>query len=208
MNYFRLDFLLLHKWVLLNFLGMLITFFLHQQGWITTIITADISFITPAILVLVLLGIILSGLLSFTISREMKEVKRGNIAKVLAKFYSNPDKFDFNDSKNLDSLKLLFSSRIIFLRHIAWALVLMGLIGTVIGFIIVLMSIDPSAIADISKLPEVMGNITNGLGVALYTTLAGSIGNLWILINYNMLSTSTVQLYSYIITNHEVIKGD
>lgn len=206
MNYFRIDFLLFHKWILFNIIGLMLSLYVQQYGWLTTLIISDLSYITPAIMILSLFGIIMTGYWAYKITKELQSVKRGEITTVLGRFYPNPDKFNFGDAKNLESLKLLLSSRIMFIRHIAWALVLMGLIGTVLGFILVLLSIDPASVSNIEALPKTMAEITAGLGVALYTTLSGSVGNLWILINFNMLATATVQLYSYIITNHEVIE--
>lgn len=206
MSFFRNDFLLLSKWLLLNILGSFLFFFLYKNGWVTTIISSDISFITPTILILVAFALLLSGYWAYTVSRELKMVRQGEINSVLKKFYENPNKFNFSDGKNLESLKLLFSNRIAALRYIAWTLVVMGITGTIIGFIIVLLSIDPSQVANLETLPAALAKVTSGLGVALYTTLAGTVGNLWIMVNYFMLSTATVQLYSYIIVNHEIVE--
>ena len=207
MNYFRMDYLLLCKWVIINFLGAFFLWYAWKQGWIAIILATDISFITPVIGLLTLFGVGLTGWWAAKISKELSLVKKGNINEVLNQFYPSPEKFSFDDAKNLESLKLLLTNRLSSMRHLAWALVVLGLIGTILGFVIVLLGIDISLVADISKLPMVMVEITTGLGIALYTTLAGALGNLWVLINYNMLTTATVQLYSYIITNHEVLEG-
>jgi len=68
------------------------------------------------------------------------------------------------------------------------ALVMLGLIGTVVGFIMVMGSIDPSAVADVSKISSMVSNIGSGMGVALHTTLVGSVFYLWSRCNIRLLA--------------------
>lgn len=80
-----------------------------------------------------------------------------------------------------------FGGDIRVIRQIANSLVMLGLIGTVIGFIIALSGVDPAAAGDINAISGMVSTLISGIGVALYTTLAGSVFSLWLTVNYNIL---------------------
>ncbi len=65
-------------------------------------------------------------------------------------------------------------------RYIEHKLVMLGLIGTVIGFIIALRGIDPGASGDLDAVAGMVTQLIRGLGVAMFTTLVGSIGSVWL----------------------------
>jgi len=62
-------------------------------------------------------------------------------------------------------------------------LVFLGLIGTVIGFMISLSGIDPSTASDPSSAAKMVSTLLSGLGTALGTTLVGAVGSVWLSIN-------------------------
>lgn len=194
MQYYQINFLLFFKWILFNSIILYLVSYFYLKGWITVLLVSDISFITPLIFFLIGAGVVLSGFWAFTISKELLNLKKGKdiIKQILP---GNIAK----DKRVNESLKLVVSSRLSSIRYIAWSLVVLGLIGTVLGFIIVLLGIDPAVVGNVELVGELIANMTTGLGVALYTTLAGTVGNLWLLVNYNMLQTATIQLYSAII---------
>ena len=66
---------------------------------------------------------------------------------------------------------------------LADAAVFTGLIGTVIGFIVAFTNIDPSKVSDLEYVQSMLGIVLNGIGVAMYTTLIGSITFLWCRLN-------------------------
>ncbi|MEQ8805654.1 MAG: MotA/TolQ/ExbB proton channel family protein, partial [Rhodospirillales bacterium] len=93
-------------------------------------------------------------------------------------------------------LRLTLSNRIVVVRHIANALVLLGLIGTVIGFIIALSGVDPTAASDANKVGAMVATLISGMSVALNTTLVGSVLYVWLIVNHRILATGTVRLLS------------
>lgn len=194
MQYYKINYLLFLKFIFFNSLVFYLLGYIYHKGWLSIILNSDISFITPIILLAMLFGFLISGYWSFTISKELIDIKN----KI--NIFKKPT--NANENWN-ESLKLILSSRILVIRHIAWAMVLLGLLGTVLGFIMVLSSIDPMAIGNINMIGELMSQITQGLGVALYTTLAGSFGNLWLMVNFNMIQTATIQLYSQTIVSEK-----
>lgn len=68
-------------------------------------------------------------------------------------------------------------------RRVAEMLVMLGLIGTVIGFVIAMSGIDPAAAGDVSRVSGMVAQMVEGMGVALYTTLAGAVLSLWLTVN-------------------------
>ena len=66
---------------------------------------------------------------------------------------------------------------------LADAAMFMGLIGTVIGFIIAFTNIDPTKVGDLTYVQGMLGIVLNGIGVAMYTTLIGSVTFLWCRMN-------------------------
>ena len=96
-------------------------------------------------------------------------------------------------------LRLTLSNRIVVVRHIANALVLLGLIGTVIGFIISLSGVDPTAASDANKVGAMVATLISGMSVALNTTLVGSILYVWLIVNHRILATGTVRLLTTVL---------
>jgi hypothetical protein len=97
------------------------------------------------------------------------------------------------------ALKLKLASRIGSIRHLANSLVFLGLIGTVIGFIIALSGVDADAAADVSSIGPMVSTLITGMSIALHTTLVGAILNIWLMINYRLLENGTVTLVTTIV---------
>ena len=91
------------------------------------------------------------------------------------------------------------SQRIVLVRHAAGSLVLLGLIGTVIGFIIALSGVDPESASDVQSIAPMVSSLIEGLSTALYTTLIGSVLNVWLMINYRLLAGGTTKLITGLI---------
>ena len=65
----------------------------------------------------------------------------------------------------------------------------LGIIGTVIGFIIMLSSLSAIDEMNISKMNNLLLSMSAGMKVALYTTLTGLIGSILLSIQYNFFET-------------------
>lgn len=63
------------------------------------------------------------------------------------------------------------------------ALVMLGLIGTVWGFIVALGGVDADAAGDVSRVAGMVSQLVEGMGIALYTTLEGAVLSLWLTVN-------------------------
>jgi hypothetical protein len=76
------------------------------------------------------------------------------------------------------------------------ALMKLGLLGTIIGFIIMLAPIATLDAADKVAMKSSMGLMSDGMAVAMYTTLAGLIGSILVRIQYYMLDAATQRVFS------------
>ncbi|MHC1943641.1 MotA/TolQ/ExbB proton channel family protein [Bradyrhizobium sp. UFLA06-06] len=72
----------------------------------------------------------------------------------------------------------------------------LGLLGTIIGFIIMLAPIASLDAADKVAMKSSMGLMSDGMAVAMYTTLAGLIGSILVRIQYYMLDSATQRVFS------------
>jgi hypothetical protein len=80
----------------------------------------------------------------------------------------------------------------------------LGLLGTIIGFIMMLAPIaglDPS---DRGTVRSSMNLMSDGMAVAMYTTLAGLVGSILVRIQYYMLDDATAKLFAYAVGLTEV----
>jgi MotA/TolQ/ExbB proton channel family len=72
----------------------------------------------------------------------------------------------------------------------------LGLLGTIIGFIIMLAPIAGLDATDKVAMKSSMGLMSDGMAVAMYTTLAGLVGSILVRIQYYMLDAATQRVFS------------
>mgnify|MGYP001609886604 CR=1 FL=1 len=66
---------------------------------------------------------------------------------------------------------------------IGGSLVLLGLIGTVVGFIIAFSGVDPAIAGEVTAITPMVAALVAGMGTAMHTTLVGAVGYLWLDLN-------------------------
>ncbi len=190
------DYLLFYRWLALNAVSFTILWLFHLNGMVAPVFLADSSYIVYVIAGLFLYGMVLCGFRVWKTSRELNYVKRGDKGK-LKEFADKCRQADRESVKEAFEIKLF--ARISFIKYISSSLVMLGLLGTVIGFIMVLTNIPANGVGDAAQVGKLVGALTNGMGVALYTTLVGAITNLWLNANYNMLRTGVANLIASIL---------
>jgi hypothetical protein len=192
----------MHHWLLwsrfaaLNLVGIAGLFLVWMNGWVDRIVMGDSSRITILIFVLFLIGLVSSAWRIDKVTRELDYVRMGQGGRLEAYRTS----VAANDrSTATRALELRLFSRIAFIRHLANMLVLLGLIGTVVGFVLALSNVNPEVVSDVNAVSGMVSQLINGMGVALYTTLVGSVLNLWLAANYQLLATGTANLAAALI---------
>ena len=195
-------YLLILRYSLINLVGLVFLFVLITQGYVSKAIKADITNMVIVILALFSIGFILAAYRTFWLSRELnysylKVLPPNSIAK---DFLQNSKKLDAGSRNNLAaSLRIKLSSKINYIKFMANTLVILGLIGTVIGFIIALSGVDGSVSSNPEEVSKMVSTLIQGMSVALYTTLVGSICSVWLNICYQIMSTGANNLLSKII---------
>jgi len=192
----------MHHWLLwsrfaaLNLVGVAGLFLVWMNGWVDRIVAGDSSKITLLIFVLFVVGLLASAWRIDKVTRELDYVRMGQGGR-LENYRRSVNANDRSTATR--ALELRLFSRIAFIRHIANVLVLLGLIGTVVGFVLALSNVSPDAVADVNAVSAMVSQLINGMGVALYTTLVGSVLNLWLAANYQLLATGTANLAAALI---------
>ena len=77
----------------------------------------------------------------------------------------------------------------------------LGIIGTVIGFIIMLSSLSAIDEMNLSKMNNLLLSMSAGMKVALYTTLTGLIGSILLSIQYNFFESKINMFINQVINN-------
>jgi hypothetical protein len=76
----------------------------------------------------------------------------------------------------------------------------LGLLGTIIGFIIMLAPIAGLDATDRTMMKSSMGLMSDGMAIAMYTTLAGLVGSILLKVQYYMLDAATARVFSQAVT--------
>lgn len=202
-------YLLLMRFALVNCAGFALLAAAWFQGWILTALHADSTYQSHGIAVLFLVGLAICAQKIWRTSVELNRVKRFdpfNPEPSLALKYMAQIRGRDASSRGMaaSALKLKLSSRIGAVRFIANMLVILGLIGTVVGFIMALAGVNPETSADASAIAPMVSTLISGMSVALYTTLIGSVLNIWLMVNYQILVTGTVNLMTGIVELGEI----
>lgn len=176
------------------------------EGWVELVVESDVTHITSGIAVVFAIGWFISAHRVLRCSRELNAAANPDSTMMSRALWYR----DLADkarpearSAIADCLRSRLYARIAVVRTIGNTLVTLGLIGTVIGFIIALSGVDANAVADVGAIGPMVSTLIEGMAVALYTTLVGSVFHVWLLVNYQLLATGTVNLANAIIERAE-----
>ncbi len=193
---------LILRFALLNLAGLALLGAAWFHGLVDMVIVADKTYLSVLIFLVFLGGLALCTAKVWRTSRELDEVRsrdrrnRSAVTRYLAPMLDR----DAESRANLASaLRLKLAHRIAIVRHIGNSLVLLGLIGTVLGFIIALSGVDPQRAADISAIAPMVATLIEGMSTALYTTLVGAVLNVWLMANHQLLAGGTVKLIATLV---------
>ena len=171
-------------------------------GWLDAMFQTDSYHIVKLICLVFVIGLHQCGSRILQLSTELNDLARGMVApgSRAAAYLRSLEDVD-RDARGLiaASLKLKLATRLGGIRYLANVLVLLGLIGTVVGFIVALSGISPSTAGDVNSIGPMVSTLLEGMAIALYTTLAGSLLNIWLTLNYRLLEHGTVHYYAQLV---------
>lgn len=200
-------YLLLFRWLAINSVGFFLLGLAYLNGWVDLVFIADKTYISVLIFGLFLWGLIISGVRIYKTSQEINYAKEDHDKSKWKKMIDNMDGDGIDSARIIEALKLKMFARISIVKWFAGSLVLMGLIGTVVGFIMALSGIDPNLVSDVSVVGKMVTILLAGMGTAMYTTLVGSVFNLWLSANYHILSEGTANLLATLLETKKNING-
>ncbi len=188
---------LLYKWLVINSFALLLVYIAWLRDWISLVVESDASSLSLVIGVVFLVFWLISSFRILTVNREIGLFVAGQKTGVAADYFGRLRRKGANlGGEKVDQTLLASTLRarmflpIQIVAYVANVLILLGLIGTVVGFVIAVSGLGDSIAGgtNIERVQGVLGQIVNGMGVALFTTLLGAIlGGLWLQIHYQML---------------------
>jgi hypothetical protein len=200
-------YLLLLRFLLVNLLALALVGAAAGQGWVGMIFAADTAGYSLAIVAVFLVGWAWSAQRAVQISRELNDIRQARVhpRPALPEYLRQIEGRDAQSRALLAStLRLKLASRIAPIRHIANSLVLLGLIGTVIGFVIALSGVRPDLASDIDAIGPMVSALISGMSIALHTTLVGSLLHLWLMVNVRLLEGGSVKLLTAMVETGEL----
>ncbi len=203
-------YLLVMRYTLVNGIAVALVVAAWLQGWLDPLVAADRTRLVGLIVFVFLLGNVWCVQRLVATSRELNALKCGirPAGSKSGEFLSQIEGRDAATRANLAAvLKVKLFSRIVPIRHVANSLVILGLIGTVLGFIIALGGVDPQAASDVSAVGPMISTLIDGMSVALHTTLVGSVLNVWLMVNYRLLESGTIRVLTQAVEMGERYAG-
>ena len=198
----QFKYVLLMRFALLNLIGFGLLSVPYMNGLVEMVLVSDQTHLSTIIFVVFLIGLALCTQRVWQTSRDINLIKDLDpLRPSRARSYLSQLRGHAVDSRTLlaSTLRLKLSHRIGIVRNFANSLVILGLIGTVIGFIIALSGVDPENASNINAVAPMVSTLVEGMSTALYTTLVGAVLNIWLITNYHVLTTGTVKLITALV---------
>ena len=183
-------------------LGVIIffTYLIYDLGLLSLIIASDQSKISLIILALYYLATAHWYYLSFSLDKEIEGLNFEDASSSV--LLSKLKYFDGNDQqKSINYLSILedeLANRHALGYMIVDILLKLGLTGTVIGFILMLLPIGEIKDFDPQIIQQLLSKMSGGMAVALYTTLTGLVTSTLLKLQYFLLDTSLTGLFNYL----------
>jgi hypothetical protein len=204
-------YLLLLRFALLNLFGFGLLGAAYAHGLVTQALVADRTYLSVVIFLVFLVGLGLSAVKVWRTSHELNSVRDFETGddSPAARYLAPMSGANADSRSNLvGALRMNIAHRTAVVRHIANSLVLLGLIGTVVGFIIALGGVDPEHASDVKAIAPMVSTLIQGMSTALYTTLVGAVLNVWLMANHQVLAGGTVKLITSLVELTEVHARD
>ncbi len=200
------EYLLLLRFAILNLAALGLLAGAWAQGWVQMIARLDITHLSLVITGVFLVGWSICIHKIVRCTQELNAVRRpGEAALTRVRWYVRlvDEAGPGARGAMADCLRSRLYARISLIRPISNTLVILGLIGTVVGFIIALGGVNADSVSDMDAVAPMVSTLIQGMSVALFTTLVGSVFHVWLTMCYQVLATGTVNLANAIIERAE-----
>ena len=194
------------RFLLINAVGLALAGAAWVAGLLDPIFATDTTHLVKLIIAVFVVGLVWSAQRAMMLARELNALDQPQPASDtrVGQWLQRTKGSDASIRANLAAaLKLKIAHRIGSVRHVASSLVLLGLIGTVVGFIQALSGVQPDTVGDVTAIPGMVSRLLEGMATALYTTLVGSALNIWLMLDYRLLESGSVHLLSRLVERGE-----
>ena len=194
--------LLILRFALFNIVAAGLLVAVYLQGWLDGALRDYTAWLTTGICAVFVFGLLLCALRIWRTNHELSAVgqavppSQSLASRYLAKVVGRS-----SESRTIGAnlLRNRLGNQIAIVRQTADSLVFLGLVGTVIGFIVALSGVDPQASAQLDEVAAMVGTLVAGMSIALYTTLVGAVLHVWLMVNHRLLATGTSNLFNAIV---------
>lgn len=168
-------------------------------GILSLIVESDRSKISLIILSIYIFACVHWFYLSINLDKEISSLENTNRQTLIRSFVDKAsEEGSYNQKNNLDLLQDELSNRHA-LGYLAVDILLkLGLTGTVIGFILMLLPIGEIKDFDPQILQKLLGTMSGGMAVALYTTLTGLVTSMLLKFQYFLLDSDLSHTINYL----------
>ena len=202
-------YLLIFRFALLNAACFGVLGAAWLEGWLDAMLEGSARLMCLGIFATFLIGLALCAAKIVRTSLELNQVRDGRptpgsrAANHLDRFEGRAPAGSGGSSRPptiaAEVLRYRMANDVSIVGHIANTLVFLGLIGTVIGFIVALAGVDPAMSGSVHQVAPMVSSLIEGMGIALHTTLAGAVLHVWLIVNHRMLTTGVLHLYNAIV---------
>ena len=172
-------------------------YLLFQLDLIELIINSDRSKISLIILVIYLLATLHWFYIAITLDKEISSIDKPEKDTLIGRYLIKR-----NDPEKTPSLYNLLEDELSNRHSIGYLIVdillKLGLTGTVIGFILMLLPIGEIKDFDPQILQKLLSTMSGGMAVALYTTLTGLVTSMLLKFQYFLLDSSLSQSLNHL----------
>ncbi len=175
---------------------------LWDNGILQVMFATDNTYLCPLMVLVFLLTCLHCGYRSLFLARQAKVVHAWSHTgalddKILIKRYLHELQVIVNPQDKQLTAELL-AEELRGQHQVGWfvtgLLIKLGLLGTVVGFVIMLGSMTHLSSLDIVEVQTLMQQMTQGMKIALNTTIIGLVGSIFLGLQYLMLDRAADQL--------------
>jgi hypothetical protein len=160
-------------WALMVGLTLFTAWWMQERGWWRALSDGDRSGISLGIVALAVVVAIWCGRRAWTLQAEA-QARPGPWRRAYLE----------DLARGHDQAPQLLAERTHGPHETAWwfaaAAVKLGLLGTVVGFIVMAAQLGQSQSFELAEVQKLLQQMTSGMAIALYTTLVGLVANLWL----------------------------
>jgi hypothetical protein len=181
-------------------------FLAYEQGYVQLTLTNDRSYLSYVILAVYLVATGHWLYVSWRLSNESSRLAElegadldtnGDTASEVSRYFTGAREVHAHGGRYQGLLEA-FGDRILN-RHaaghfVADTLLKLGLLGTIIGFILMLLPVAEIKEFEANLMQQLLGRMSEGMAVALYTTLAGLVTSTLLKLQYQILDSSAARL--------------